>query len=626
MMTSEHQVQEGTKVLKLKTNMADKENANRLTETENNITMGKNCNPLKPSNDLTNSTIVLDIHNLKDNNKTIQLLPVKDDPQSQRRTFSQGFHLKKNGKENQMTTEKPKHGVTNIPKKLVLGSYRGQIVQSKVNSFRKPVQVKDASAATTQKLSVTVSEATEPQPVNTSSVTVKSNSTSNRATTKFVSTARQDRQLVQPPIRSHHSSNQDKVKQDISRTSASVTVQKGPTGKGLLQLKTDLSRVKISSSQDTKRNETSSRNLGSEIITRPASSTNRKLIEKSKTIDQRRHTVAQATFVRSAQPKETAERRIRLTEWKTGRGRVLKRPSSSVLTQLEPEGQNENPVGSFWSTMAEEDEQRLFTEKINRTFSECLNLINEGCPPPKILATLNDLVKNIPGAKKLVKYWICLARLEPITSPIENIIMIYEKAILARAQPIEEMRRAVVDILTLKSQEEVSFGEKTKACAATEEIQEVNTDNIGVNLEPGKLEMEHKQPRSVIFQDCEEEQEDKAIEPISGAKTPSKETGGSCLIKYNVSTMPYLQSVKRKMQFNETNSTFKELKFLTPVRRSRRLQENNSKLPDMLKDHYPCVSSLEQLAELGSEMDAFVCRPNAALGRMCSEAETAEEK
>lgn len=27
--------------------------------------------------------------------------------------------------------------------------------------------------------------------------------------------------------------------------------------------------------------------------------------------------------------------------------------------------------------MAEEDEQRLFTEKVNKTFSECLNLINE---------------------------------------------------------------------------------------------------------------------------------------------------------------------------------------------------------------------------------------------------------
>ena len=41
-----------------------------------------------------------------------------------------------------MTTEKSKQGA-NMPKKPMLGSYRGQIVQSKINSFRKPLQVKD---------------------------------------------------------------------------------------------------------------------------------------------------------------------------------------------------------------------------------------------------------------------------------------------------------------------------------------------------------------------------------------------------------------------------------------------------------------------------------------------------
>lgn len=30
----------------------------------------------------------------------------------------------------------------------------------------------------------------------------------------------------------------------------------------------------------------------------------------------------------------------------------------------------------------------------------------------------------------------------------------------------------------------------------------------------------------------------------------------------------------------------------------------------MLKDHYPCVSSLEQLAELGDETNAFIGHPN----------------
>lgn len=85
-------------------------------------------------------------------------------------------------------------------------------------------------------------------------------------------------------------------------------------------------------------------------------------------------------------------------------------------------------------------------------------------------------------------------------------------------------------------------------------------------------------------------------------------------------------SVQKKIHFDEMNSMFKELKFLTPVRRSRRLQDKNSKLPDMLKDHYPCVSSLEQLTELGDETDAFICRPNAALCRLYTETETTEEK
>nr|XP_058897609.1 cytoskeleton-associated protein 2 isoform X2 [Kogia breviceps] len=613
--TSEGQIQEETKVLELKAKMADKENVGRPTGIKNNITMEKNCIPLKPSNELTNSTTAVDKPNFEDNNQTLPLLPIKDDPQSQHMTLSQAFHLKNNSKKKQMTTEKPKQDA-NMPKKPVLGSYRGQIVQSKINSFRKPLQVKDESSATTKKLSATVSKATKSQPVHASSVTVKSDRASHMTTaTKFVSTTSQSSQLVRPFIRSHHSNNQDTMKQGISRTSASVTVRKGPREKELLQLNTVSSIIKTSSSQDIKRNKTLSRSMTSETVARPASSSNTKLIEKSKSIDQRRHTMVKAAIdSRWTQPRETAEeRKARLSEWKAGKGRIMKRPPSSVVTQPEPEAQNEKPVGSFWTTMAEEDEQRLFTEK--------------GCPKEEVLVTLNDLIKNIPDAKKLVKYWICLARVEPLTSPIENIIAIYEKAILAGAQPIEEMRHAIVDILTMKSQEKVKFGENIEeACATKEQIQEATIDDISVNLGSEKPEIENKHPRNVVFQGCEKEEDDKTKAPTSDVKTPNTETRAGCFIKYNVSTTPYLQSVKKKMQFDETNSAFKELKFLTPVRRSQRLQEKTSKLPDMLKDHYPCVSSLEQLTELGSEADAFVCRPNAALCRMYLETDTTEEK
>ena len=66
-----------------------------------------------------------------------------------------------------------------------------------------------------------------------------------------------------------------------------------------------------------------------------------------------------------------------MTESRTGKGKELKRPPNVIANQSEPQGQNKNPAGSFWATMAEEDEQRLFTEKVNKTISECLNLINK---------------------------------------------------------------------------------------------------------------------------------------------------------------------------------------------------------------------------------------------------------
>uniref|UniRef100_A0A8C9K0R9 Cytoskeleton-associated protein 2 C-terminal domain-containing protein n=1 Tax=Panthera tigris altaica TaxID=74533 RepID=A0A8C9K0R9_PANTA len=602
-MTSEGQVHEETKVLKFKTKMAGKENVSGPPRNKNNITMEKNCIPLRPSNEVTNSTIAIDTPNSGDNNQTGQLVPIKDDPPGHHMTLSQVFHLKNNNKKKQIMTEKPKQDA-NMSKKLVLGSYHGQIVQSKINSFRKTLQVRDESSAAIKKLSTTVPKATEPLRTNSSSVTVKSDRASKvTTTTKLVSTTIQNRQLLRPPIRSHRDNAQDAVRPGISRSSANVTIQKGPLEKELVQLNT------VSSSAKTERKKTLTRSVKSEIVARPVSIPNTKLIEKSKNVDPRRHTIAKTTIVRAAQPKETAEERTaRLSKWKAGKRKVLKRPPSSGVTQPEPEGQHENPVGSFWTTMVEEDEQRLFTEKVNKTFSECLNLISEGCPKEEILVILNDLIKNIPDAKKLVKYWICL------------------KAILAGAQPIEEMRHTIADILTMRSQEKVKYEENIKeACATKEYIHEVSTEDRGVNLESGKPEME-KKTRNVVFQDDEKEQDDKTKDSTNDVKTPSTETRGSCLIKYNVSTTPYLQSVKKKIQFDNTDSTFKELKFLTPVRRFCRIQEKTSKLPDMLKDHYPCVSLLEQLTELGGETDAFVCHPNSALCLMFSEPGTAEEK
>lgn len=598
-MTSEDQAQERKKVLKLKTEMADKENIGNMIE--------KNCIPLKADEAASS-----EIHNLKDNIQAVQLLPTRDDSQGQTMTPDQTCHLKDN-KKMQATAEKPRQDAS-IPKKRVLGYYHGQVVQSKINSFRKLPNVKGESPSATKKLPPAVSKATKAQSAPVNSVSIRASSVT--ATTKFVSTKAMSTKsenttskntLVRPPIRSLHSS----------------TIRKAPLGKELQRSEPAVTFVNTRLSQDTKRDKAPSRSITSEGVSRTHLS-NTRLIEKSENVDRRRCTIAGTTVPRSVQPKETTgERKAPVTEWRTGKGKGLKRPPNLIANQSEPKGQKASPVGSFWTTMAEEDEQRLFTEKVNKTISECLNLINKkGCPKEEILDTLNDLIHNIPDAKKLVKYWICLVRIEPVTSPIENIISIYEKAILAGAQPIEEMRHIIIDILTTKSQEKVHLGENIEEAHATKgHTLEVKTEETSVSVEPGNPEEEHEYQRDVKV--CEDNQDKETKDPAQDFLTPDSKTEAGCLIRYNVSSTPGLQSMKKKMQHGN-NSAFKELKFLTPVRRSRRIQEKTLQLPDMLKDHDPSVSSLGQLSELGE--DAFVCRPNAALCPLFSETDTVGEK
>ncbi|XP_001378187.1 cytoskeleton-associated protein 2 isoform X1 [Monodelphis domestica] len=638
--TSGDPIQKVPKALKLtSTKMDDKENANRPIWRKIVPTVERNGAPLKSTNLLTNSTIDIDACYRENCDQIIQVPSNEDDPKIRNISLSQTFRLQRNTKEKQLIAEKLKQDTTFL-KKPVLGSYRGRVVQSKVNSFRKPSTVTDESSMISKKTSATVLK-TRPQSVSSTNLPVKgSQITSVSVSTKSNSTTTsQNKTAFQHSGKKQVDFIQNKEKEAIVRNSTNVTIRREPNKKIVPLSKPVLPNVKTNLNSGKKENEVQSKCRTSGAATthvseaKPASSFSTRFREDSKIVDKRRYTLTKAPIStgRTALTKESAEeRRARLVEWQNDKRRVIKRSSTTGLTvpPAPPAPSNielpkEKPLESFWTTIAEEDEQRLFTDKVNKIFSEYLNLINKGCPREEVLLTLKELIVKIPDAKKLVKYWVCLARLEPITSPIENIIAIYEEAILAGAQPMEEMRHALADILTMKSQVKGNDGENVdEVCSANEEIKKLcdevlNQDKVDVDEASAEENSESKDKdhntKNVKLQMVEREQEDKAEDSTSVLETPDKETSGSYVIKYNVSTTPYLQSVKKKMNFDENSASFKDLKFLTPVRRSRRLQEKFCKLPDMLKDHYPCVSSLEQLAELGSESSAYICRPNTAL-------------
>lgn len=76
-------------------------------------------------------------------------------------------------------------------------------------------------------------------------------------------------------------------------------------------------------------------------------------------------------------------------------------------------------------------------------------------------------------------------------------------------------------------------------------------------------------------------------------------------------------SVKKTIEDAGTSTSkrknnIRDIKLLTPVRRSCRIQRKSTKLPKMLVDHDPCVSSLAELVKLDDE-NAYIYRKNTAL-------------
>ncbi|XP_074843336.1 cytoskeleton-associated protein 2 [Carettochelys insculpta] len=646
------------KILKsAKQKMEDKENANRPPWNQPSKTLEKSTDSsksetLKTTAILTNSNVGTNC-NPEDFGSTInasqdEVVGIK----TYRVSFSQSFLHKRNIKEKQLIADKQNSNAS-LPKKHVPGSYCGKVIPSKINSFRKTLENEDAKSSLANKKPIT--PATKPS-VRLSSTSgnnavINNNSVSNLASAAkpVHATSLQKRSLTG----ASHSTNSKAIQNKEKQIVRNVSVQRKPDTSGPTQsLKTAPHKANATSVAEAKRTEVPFRDVRSGTSVKSVLVTSGTKATQDSKAGNRKY----------VPPKETAdERRIRLAEWKAAKGKVTKRPPTTVLQVVQSESRishtPKEPAESFWATIAEEDEQGLFSENVNKTLAECLHLTEQGYPGDEVRAMLEKLIQSVPDAKKLAKYWVCCMRLEQM-GPIEKIIAVYEEAILAGAQPKDELRRTVADIMknseTLTKsvveecvKEEVIGKEANSSLQNVEDVfQELNLNDEGkaeqisnevikkeetdssLKPKPETLSKEGRKHRtkeqSKKSSDCKNE--DATKEATLELKTPDKEKEGSYLIKYNLSTTPYLESVKKKMQCEANDSAVKDIKFLTPVRRSRRLQEKLCKLPNMLKDHDPCVSSLEQLGELGAMTNAFIYRQNSALQEPAIHLEEEEEQ
>ncbi|KAM6139987.1 cytoskeleton-associated protein 2 [Pterocles gutturalis] len=597
-----------------KPGMENKENANKLSWDQSSGTSEKNVILNSSTITLTNSILGTN-YNPEDHVSKVKVTEIK----SQHASLGKSLLQTKSIKEKQLIAEKQNSSVS-LPKKLVLGTYRGKVIQSKINSFRKAPKSEGGKSSLPGKKhlpSAIKPAAFQSKPSDKAAINSQSN---------------------------------PKKWQPISAVvPKKVTVQKMVGGRGPEPLKvasnnSDCRALGVKKCADF------CDDARLEAPAKPVSVVpGTKLGQDSKTNGNRK----------SVLPKESAEeRRARLAEWRACRGKVLRRPPISVL--LGPQSKSEEEEFSSGDSL----EHVLHSEKVNKTLTECLQLIKQGCQGDEVRAMLEDLTQSIPGAKKLAKYWICCMRLEQM-GPLENLIAVYEEAILAGAMPKDELRHTLIDIMKnteslFKSEDggtviEAHLSEVVEVSnepnSPVEQVQKafkdlcsdddqkaesddkkaetssevIKKEEMDLDWKPReeilpKKNKKHKtKERTKKKGKCEaEEQNEDGVKDIAQAvNSPEKENDTSYLIRYSPSTTPNLESVKMHHEANDSSA--KDLKIVTPLRYSQRIREKMCKLSDTVKDQDPCVSSFEQLGELESKATAFIHKQNNALKETSAE-------
>ncbi|XP_037544077.1 cytoskeleton-associated protein 2 [Nematolebias whitei] len=283
---------------------------------------------------------------------------------------------------------------------------------------------------------------------------------------------------------------------------------------------------------------------------------------------------------------ETAEeKRAKLAEWLASKGKTLKRPamttaafSNKLPVKVKVEGQpHVEPL------LAAEADPRLQLDVA--ACSEVQEEASAHSQTPEVINTTLDLLES--------------SDVDLSTDSQE---------------PVDDIVLNLCDALeSLVTPSRCSDGEYQWLL----EVQECGGDDAEDKPEECVKEKNERIKAEEVKTDEEKQEVEEEVDGGDDVKTP--ELKEASVIKYSVKTTPYLQSVRKTIE-DEVNvsaskkkSNIKDLRFLTPVRRSCRIQRQSSCLPPMLVDHDPCVSSLAELVQLDDDANAYIYRKNPAL-------------
>ncbi|XP_052039553.1 cytoskeleton-associated protein 2-like isoform X2 [Apodemus sylvaticus] len=283
---------------------------------------------------------------------------------------------------------------------------------------------------------------------------------------------------------------------------------------------------------------------------------------------------ATQTHPRVKQP-EAEDRRKQLEEWKKSKGKTYKRPPMKFKTKRKV---IEEMNTSFWKSIEREEEEKKaqleLSKKINSTLTECLRLIEEGVLPNEIFA----IVSSIPEAEKFAKFWVCKAKLLASKGSFDA-IGLYQEAIQNGAAPIQELQE-VLNIMQ----------DTSRSTEVTSDTSAAGTNTT--SAEELAKEEESEQPCPPLTE----------TEQVAATARIPKAEWDNPGIKLQVAPIPRICGMPE----------VQDMKLITPVRRSARIERTVARYPEMLQEHDVVVASLNELLEV-DKTECFIFRENEAL-------------
>lgn len=310
---------------------------------------------------------------------------------------------------------------------------------------------------------------------------------------------------------------------------------------------------------------------------------------------------------------ETAEeRRAKLAEWLASKGKTLKRPAMATV----PPTKTKTAVKPNCKLNSQVDAKIVEPQPV------------EPQPPlpsdsESAAAQPEDVQKPVQPAHDGSTPQIMNTTLDLLDNSDEDLPVDPEP----RLSDVVVNLCDVLAALEIPSPEHGSQQKNDMSCEvemedseAKDECRDEKNELGDVDYVPEDVEVKTKDEEEKVDSEEDESDDYEDGDEDSLETTPKKDEEAS-VVKYSVSTTPYLQRVKNTIEGEASasgsrrKSNIKDLKFLTPVRRSSRIQRQSSRLPGMLADHDPCVSSLSELAGLGDNdpTTAYIYRRNPAL-------------